>query len=59
MGEIVEIEFTAPYSAAKAIAYAESRGEVVNREYAEGGVRLRLRIGESHLDRLRSMGLAV
>lgn len=59
MGEIVEIEFTAPYSAAKAIAYAESRGEVVQRDYAEGGVRLRLRIGQSHLDRLRSMGLAV
>ncbi len=59
MGEIVEVEFTAPYAAAKAIAYAESRGEVVRRDFEEGGVRLRLRIGQSHLDRLRSMGLAV
>jgi len=59
MGEIVEVEFTAPYAAAKAIAYAESRGQVVQRDYEAGGVRLRLRIGESHLNRLRSMGLAV
>ncbi|MCC6906350.1 MAG: GTPase HflX [Phycisphaerales bacterium] len=58
-GEMVEIEFAAPWSAAKAIAYAESRGEVLGRDYETGGVRLRLRIGRSHLDRLRSMGLAV
>jgi len=59
MGELVEIEFSAPYSAAKAISYAESRGEVIEREYETSGVRLKVRIGRSHLDRLRSMGLPV
>lgn len=59
MGELIEIEFSAPYSAAKAIAYAESRGEVVERDYETNGVRLKIRIGRSHLDRLRSMGLPV
>ena len=59
MGELVEIEFSAPYSAAKAISYAESRGEVIDRDYETDGVRLKIRIGRSHLDRLRSMGLPV
>lgn len=58
-GEVVEVEFTAPYSAAKAIAFAESRGEVIQRDYESDGVRLRVRIGQSHVDRLRSMGLSI
>lgn len=48
-----------PLSAGKAIAFAENRGTVVDREYDANSCTLRLRIGSLHVERLRALGATV
>lgn len=56
-GAVSEHEVVVPYHAARALADIEARGEVLDRSFEEAGTRLRVRIGQSHVDRLRSMGV--
>jgi len=55
-GVIQELSITVPLSDAKTIHTIENRGEVLEREYSGGEVRLRAKIGRRQLDQLRSAG---
>ncbi|MFG0329928.1 MAG: GTPase HflX [Phycisphaerales bacterium] len=58
-GETRRMEVTLPYSAAKALNFAETRGEVLDRDYGPNEVRLTVKLGVGHVDQLRSMGATV
>ena len=47
---------TMPLSEAKAVHFLETRCEVVDREYVDSSVRMRVRIGDRQLAQLRSSG---
>lgn len=55
-GEVRELWLTLPMSEAKAVTAIENRAEVLDRQYADGVVRLRTRIGARQIDRLRAGG---
>ena len=55
-GGVEEYEVEMPFSEAKALSYAEHRGEVIERRYDERNVILRVRLGRIHADYLRSVG---
>lgn len=48
-----------PLSAGKAIAFAENRGSIIDRDYDQSHCTLTLRIGSLHVERLRAMGAVV
>ena len=52
-GELDEREFTIRLSDSKSVEFVERLGEVMDREYDNGVVRYRARIGERHLEKLR------
>ncbi len=56
-GGIAEYEAVMPFSAAKALSYAEHRGEVLSRDYDATNVTLRIRLGKLHVNHLRTMGV--
>ncbi len=53
-GGVEEVRITAPMSEGKVIQRIENRGQVLEREYVDGQVTLRVRIGRRQLDQLRS-----
>lgn len=53
-GGVVEVELTLPMRESRAILMAENRAQVLDRQYDNGTVRLRVRIGRRQLDQLRS-----
>lgn len=55
-GEVRDLWLTLPLAEAKAIHSIEHRAEVLEREYTNGSVRMRVRIGSNLLDRLRAGG---
>ncbi len=56
-GGIAEYRAVMPFSAAKALSYAEHRGEVLARDYDATNVTLRIRLGQLHVNHLRTMGV--
>lgn len=54
-GGVMEVTLRLALKEAKAINIVENRAEVLGREYEEGHVRLRVRIGRRQLDQLRSV----
>ncbi|MDX2147187.1 MAG: GTPase HflX [Planctomycetota bacterium] len=58
-GETSELRLEVPTREAKAIHAIEQSGHVLEREYAEDSVRLRVRIGRRVLDRLRAGGATI
>lgn len=59
VGPIRELRLTLPLSNAKAIARIERQAEVLDRDYDNGSVRLRVRIGERLLEQLQAAGAVV
>ncbi len=55
-GPVRELVLTLPLSESKAISRIERQAEVLDRDYDNGSVRLRARIGERQLERLRASG---
>lgn len=55
-GDIHDLVITLPLSEAKSIHQVEHRAEVLDRDYVNGSVRMRVRIGSRVLDRLRAGG---
>lgn len=55
-GEVRELFLTLPMSDGKAIHHIEHRAEVLEREYVDGSVRMRARIGSRQIDQLRAGG---
>jgi GTPase len=55
-GIMQELFITVPLSDSKTIHTIENRGEVLDREYRDGEVTLRARIGSRQMDQLRSAG---
>ncbi len=55
-GEVMDLWLTLPLAEAKAINSIEHRAEVIERQYEDGRVRLRVRIGSQLLDRLKAGG---
>ncbi|MBL8745897.1 MAG: GTPase HflX [Phycisphaerae bacterium] len=55
-GEVRDLWLTVPLAEAKAIHSIEHRAEVLERDYTNGSVRMRVRIGSNLLDRLRAGG---
>ena len=55
-GEVRELVLTLPMSDARSINTIEHRGEVLDRAYENGTVRLRARIGSRQLEQLRARG---
>ncbi len=55
-GGVEERTITVPLSDAKTIHVLENRGKVLEREYVNGSVKMRVRIGRRQLAQLRSMG---
>jgi GTPase len=51
-----ELEVDVPLSDSRTVDTLEKRGQVLSREYHEGSVRLRVRIGRRQIDQLRAMG---
>jgi GTP-binding protein HflX len=58
-GEVRELFLTLPLTESKAINIIENKAEVLDREYIDSSVRLRARIGERQLERLRVGGVRV
>jgi len=58
-GGVAEYEIIMPFSAGKALSYAEHRGVVIERRYEETKVLMRVRLGERHAQQLRVMGVSV
>lgn len=58
-GDVRELELSIPLSDAKTIHTIENRAEVLDREYENGAVRLRVRIGSRQLDQLRAGGARI
>lgn len=56
-GEVRELFLTLPLAESKAINTIENKAEVLDREYVDSSVRLRARIGERQLERLRVGGV--
>jgi GTPase len=55
-GQVQELEITVPLSDARTIHTIENRAEVLERQYRDGEVTLKTRIGSRQLDQLRSAG---
>jgi GTP-binding protein HflX len=55
-GEIRERLITVPTTDGRSVHLLETRGEVLDREYENGAVTLRMRIGARELDRIRAGG---
>ncbi len=55
-GTVRERIMTMPLSEAKAVHFLETRCEVIDREYVDASVRMRVRIGDRQLAQLRSSG---
>lgn len=53
-GGVIDAELTLPITAGRAVLMVENRGQVLSREYDNGSVRLRVRIGRRQLDQIRS-----
>ena len=51
-----ELELDVPLSDSRTVDTLEKRGRVLSREYHEGSVRMRVRIGQRQVDQLRAMG---
>ncbi len=51
-----ELTITVPLSDAKTIHVIENRGKVLEREYVNSSVKMRVKIGARQLAQLRSMG---
>ncbi len=58
-GDVREMTLSIPMSDAKTIHTIENRAEVLDREYENGAVRLRVRIGARQLDQLRVGGARI
>ncbi len=56
LGGVDVFDVTVPLSDSKTIHLIETRGEVISRDYLEGAVRIRARIGRRQLAQLRSQG---
>lgn len=55
-GRVEELDVTVPLSDSRTIHVIENRGEVLNRDYTDEAVTLRVRIGTRQLAQLRSAG---
>lgn len=55
-GEVRELMLTLPLADARAIHTVETRAEVLHRDYTDGTVRLRARIGSRQIEQLRAQG---
>jgi GTPase len=55
-GQIRELSITVPLSDSKTIHTIENRAEILDRDYHDGEVTLKARIGSRQLDQLRSAG---
>lgn len=55
-GELRDVMLTLPLSDARSINTVETRSTVLDREYVDGSVRIRARIGERQLTRLKASG---
>ncbi len=53
-GGVIDAELTLPITAGRAVLMVENRGQVLARDYDNGSVRLRVRIGRRQLDQIRS-----
>lgn len=58
-GEERELDLSLPLSEAKTISTIERRAKVLSREYGQGGVTLKVRIGERQLQQLLASGAKV
>ncbi len=59
VGEVREMTLSIPLSDAKTIHTLENRAEVLDREYEDGAVRLRVKLGARQLDQIRSAGAKI
>ena len=55
LGGIHEVEVTLPYASAKAIDHLERRAEVLDRQYGDGTVTLRVKLARRQADELASL----
>ena len=55
LGGIQEVEVTLPYASAKAIDHLERRAEVLDRQYGDGTVTLKVKLARRQADELASL----
>lgn len=55
-GSTRELEMTIPHSDGKTLNFVETRGVILNRDYTNDGVKLRIKLGQRQLDQLQAMG---
>ena len=58
-GDIRELELVVPLSDSRTISVLENRADILDRAYERNAVRLRVRLGQRQLDRLRSAGARI
>lgn len=54
-----EVTFSLPLSEGRAIQFVETRGQILQRQYADGQVTYRVRLGRRQISQLRALGASI
>ena len=55
-GTTRELEMTVPHADGKTLHFLETRAVILDRDYTNDGVKLRVKLGQRQLDQLQAMG---